>query len=130
MFRLWSTGSGGDKSASEKAKLAGSRPSTLLIKDTVLENQMKRKRSDSGESASGGLEQSQQKRWPGQGDFAFGNARFIRPSSGDNSISDFGAHNVRAASTDQRAVQADSVATVLPAQMGKRAIPNSTTCPS
>ncbi|KAI9870368.1 MAG: hypothetical protein M1830_004333 [Pleopsidium flavum] len=62
MFRLWGSGLGVDKVASEKAKLTGMKPFRSPVIDIPPVVKMKRKRSDSEESALMRVEQSPLKR--------------------------------------------------------------------
>lgn len=125
MFRLWGSGSGADKVASEKAKLAGLKPLRSSVTKDPLDNYMKRKRSDSQESASPQFEPSPWTNGSDQIRWTAGNARSSLSPAQDSSVT---APREEAAFGDarhSRVVQANPAATILPASPGMRVV----TCP-
>jgi len=120
MFRLWGSGLGIDKAASEKAKLAGMKPPRSSVIKDPLANHMKRKRSDSQESASPQFEPgplttgSDQTRW------IAGDPISTQSSVEESSVIDSREDVAIGEARNSRVVQADPAATIVPASAGMR----------
>lgn len=120
MFRLWGSGSGLEKVASEKAKLAGLKPHRSSVMKDQLDNHMKRKRSDTQESAFQRLELGPAMRWSDQNRGLAGDAPRTQTPFQTPSITEFLREGTNGETMDSGMVQADAAEAIVPTYPGTR----------